>query len=138
MTQREEHTMHKEEFLRRANTGTLGPITEVAEYEAKALRFLNPRMAENLAEAGLMNAILGVCGEAGELADLLKKHLHQGHPLHIGELAEEAGDVLWYVALLCRVLGFSLGEVMAGNIRKLERRYGDRFSVEKSLHREGE
>lgn len=46
----------------------------------------------------LCNGILGLIGEVGEVADIIKKHLFQGAPLNKEHLAEELGDVLWYVA----------------------------------------
>lgn len=41
---------------------------------------------------------LGLISEPGEIADLVKKHLGQGHPLDRGKLIEEAGDCLFYLA----------------------------------------
>lgn len=42
---------------------------------------------------------LGLCGEAGEVADIVKKHLGHGHPLDRDKLIEELGDLLWYCAV---------------------------------------
>ena len=44
----------------------------------------------------LMNGILGTAGEAGELVDLLKKQIFQGHPFDREHLIKECGDVLYY------------------------------------------
>lgn len=79
---------------------------------------------------------LGVTGEAGEFADLIKKHLYHGHPLDREKIAQELGDVLWYVSVAARALGFNLSEIAEGNLSKLCRRYPDGFSAERSLHRE--
>lgn len=68
---------------------------------------------------------LGIAGEAGEVADLIKKHLGHGHDLDWDKLREELGDVLWYVACLADRLGFKLAEVAAANVEKLKRRYPD-------------
>lgn len=83
----------------------------------------------------LMNAILGLNGEAGECADLVKKTFFQGHPYNKGALMDEAGDVCWYLALLCSALGTTLEEVMKRNIEKLMRRYPDGFDPERSVNR---
>jgi NTP pyrophosphatase (non-canonical NTP hydrolase) len=83
----------------------------------------------------LLNAALGLCGEAGEFADGLKKWHFHGHPLDEAELRKELGDVLWYVALACDSLGLRMGDVMDENIAKLRRRYPDGFSHQQSLYR---
>ena len=84
----------------------------------------------------LLNAALGMCGEAGEFADLVKKRMFQGHKLDFDHLKKELGDVCWYIVLACTSLGFDLGDVMQTNIDKLKARYPEGFSVEKSEHRE--
>jgi NTP pyrophosphatase (non-canonical NTP hydrolase) len=70
---------------------------------------------------------LGVAGEAGEVADKIKKLYRDGHMDTISdvdkvELTKELGDVLWYVAAVARMLGVSLGQVADANIEKLEDR----------------
>lgn len=84
----------------------------------------------------LNNAALGLCGEAGEVADLVKKHQHHEHSLDTIKLAEELGDLLWYVAQACVALEMDMGAVMHANIEKLKRRYPDGFSSEASRNRE--
>ena len=85
----------------------------------------------------LKNAVLGMAGEAGECADLVKKHYYQDGR-HIREdLVLELGDVLWYVAEGAAAIGCSLSEIAAANVDKLRRRYPKGFESDKSLHREG-
>lgn len=84
----------------------------------------------------LLNGVMGLCGEAGEVIDLVKKHLHQGHELDHVKIVEELGDVLWYCALIAEAVGATLSEVMQNNIRKLEERYPDGFDKARSIHRE--
>lgn len=105
------------------------------EYQRLALRTEAPGRE---ARERLLNAALGLSGEAGEFGDTLKKHLFHGHPLDEAALRKELGDVLWYAALACDALGLQLGEVMGENIAKLRRRYPDGFSSERSLKREAE
>ena len=82
------------------------------------------------------NVGLGLAGESGEVADAIKKHLYQGHMLDLPHMKEELGDVLWYAALACKCGGFSMSDVMRGNIEKLKLRYPDGFSAERSRGRD--
>ena len=70
---------------------------------------------------------MGLAGEAGELVDLLKKDLFQGQPATFHEIESEAGDVLWYLANLCRVNGIDLQRVAENNLVKLQKRYPNGF-----------
>jgi NTP pyrophosphatase (non-canonical NTP hydrolase) len=80
-------------------------------------------------------ATLGLCGEAGEFADHVKKIVGHDHPLQEERMKSELGDVLWYVAEVCSSFGWSLGDVAYENLLKLKRRYPDGFDAEKSLNR---
>jgi len=62
---------------------------------------------------------LGLTGEAGEIANKIKKVMRDGAPLNQQDIEKELGDVLWYVAGLCTVLGISLDEVARINLEKL-------------------
>lgn len=101
------------------------------EYQALAQRTSSARTPSDKIE----NGVLGLNGEAGEVADLLKKHRFQGHELDRDKMIDEAGDVLWYVAELSGGLGVSLEEVAQRNIVKLRARYPDGFDSERSVHR---
>lgn len=94
------------------------------------------RTYDGTEEQKLCLGALGLAGETGEVADLLKKHLFQGHPLNRDTLLEELSDVLWYAVLICTALGCSLQDVMQRNVAKLRERYPDGFAVERSLARE--
>jgi NTP pyrophosphatase (non-canonical NTP hydrolase) len=101
------------------------------EYQALALR-----TAPNIAAIErLPTAALGLAGETGEFADAVKKAKYQGHDLDVADLANELGDIAWYVALACEALGLNLGDVLYENIEKLQRRYPDGFSAERSRNR---
>lgn len=78
---------------------------------------------------------LGIAGEAGEIADLVKKHFGQGHPLNEEKIGEEIGDCLWYLARMCHVLGYSFEWAAAANIVKLRKRYPDGFDPQRSINR---
>ena len=81
------------------------------------------------------NGCYGLNGEAGECIDLLKKHEFQGHPFDTAKMLDELGDVLWYVAEAASGLGVPLETVALYNIAKLQDRYPDGFSSEKSINR---
>lgn len=84
---------------------------------------------------GISHYALGLCGEAGEVADLIKKELYHGHPADVAKIKSELGDVLWYVAALCRCYGLTLTDVAEQNIAKLEARYPAGFSTAASIAR---
>ena len=85
--------------------------------------------------AQLQNGLMGLNGEAGECIDILKKVLFQGHELDRQHLAEELGDVLWYVAISADALGYPLESIMIMNRDKLRYRYPDGFEVSRSVNR---
>jgi len=99
------------------------------EYQKAALRTATSKFRD------LGNCGLGIAGEAGEVADIIKKHLYQGHPLDKRHIVEELGDVAWYVAVCAFTVDTSLEDVLKENVRKLKRRYPDGFSEERSIHR---
>lgn len=83
----------------------------------------------------LLEAALGCSGESGEISDEIKKIVYHEHPINKEKLLKEAGDVMWYIARLCTVLGVTLEEVATMNIDKLMKRYKDGFSQEASVAR---
>ena len=105
-----------------------------AEYQKLAMR-----TASDLDTCGLiLNGVMGLNGEAGECIDIVKKHLFQGHDLDKEKLIDELSDVLWYAAITSEGLGVTLDDVMRHNVEKLQKRYPDGFSAERSIHREDE
>ncbi len=104
------------------------------EYQTLALTTLNPKTREHT-DRMLVNGALGLAGEAGEVADLLKKAFYhdQGLTQAINnKLIIELGDVLWYVALLAQALGVTIDEIMQLNIAKLKARYPEGFDAVRS------
>lgn len=103
----------------------------LSEYQLAAARTLPRRDFDD----NLGMAAMGAAGEAGEVLELAKKYLYHAHDLDQDLLRKEIGDVLWYVAALCTVLGYDLAEVAQENLDKLSARYPDGFDPEKSRNR---
>lgn len=104
----------------------------VNEYQKLAMATLNPALSKRDV---LINGVMGLCGEAGEAIDLVKKHLAQGHPLNREALLKELGDVAWYLAETAYALDADLESVLAGNIEKLKNRYPEGFDSRRSQTR---
>ncbi|MFK7807514.1 MAG: nucleoside triphosphate pyrophosphohydrolase family protein [Saprospiraceae bacterium] len=80
---------------------------------------------------------LGLSGEAGEVADLIKKGIYHQQGIDELKLKKELGDVLWYIAALCTEMGFTMEEVMQQNVEKLKARFPDGYSPERTTFKEG-
>jgi NTP pyrophosphatase (non-canonical NTP hydrolase) len=106
------------------------------EYQRLAGRTLidGPDAEYTGAEIMLVWNALGIAGEAGEVADLIKKAVFHRHGLDQDALIKELGDVLWYAAALCSKIGVPMSEVMARNIEKLKVRYPEGYSSTASRH----
>ena len=82
---------------------------------------------------------VGINAEGGEFLEIIKKMVFQGKPWNEDNrehLIIELGDILWYVAQATMALGISFDEVIATNVKKLEKRYpGGEFDVFKSENR---
>lgn len=102
------------------------------EYQQLAARTIG---RDRTHQQQLANAALGLAGEAGEVADTMKKHLFHGFPLDREALVKELGDCMWYIAMFATELGIGLDEIGNTNIEKLRRRYPDGFSEERSQNR---
>lgn len=87
-------------------------------------------------DVAILHATMGISTEAGELLDVMKKYLAYGRIIDRVNLAEECGDVLWYVAIILRELGLSFEDVMDMNINKLEKRFPEKFTSEKAINRD--
>ncbi|MBP3038087.1 nucleoside triphosphate pyrophosphohydrolase family protein [Bacillaceae bacterium Marseille-Q3522] len=101
------------------------------KYQQLAGRTANGKPGDDL----LVNFALGITGEAGEVADIVKKYRFHGHPLNREDLIGELGDVLWYVSQIAQLAAIGLDEIAESNIAKLMKRYPNGFSEEDSLKR---
>lgn len=89
---------------------------EFFEYQHKAVSF-----AVYPATHKVLYPTLGLCGEAGEVAEKVKKQVRDG-VFNRHEVAKELGDVLWYLTNTCNDIGYNLEEIAAMNIKKLQSR----------------
>ena len=104
----------------------------VNEYQSLALTTLNPQLDK---KDMLINGVMGLCGESGEAIDVVKKHLHQGHPLDKEKLSKELGDIAWYLAETAWALDIPLETILRGNLEKLKSRYPEGFDTNRSVNR---
>ena len=102
------------------------------DYQTAASRTLN--VSRTFREQ-VANGALGLAGEAGEVADLIKKFLYHGHSLDPDKLRKELGDCLWYIAANASLHGLSLDDIAQQNIDKLQRRYPNGFTKADSVAR---
>lgn len=107
-------------------------VDDFDDYQRLAGITANPKLDPKMNLAVLS---LGIAGEAGEVADYVKKHLGHDHDLDREKLKKELGDVLWYISTLASANDLSLQDVAQTNINKLAARYPDGFNTEHSKNR---
>ena len=100
--------------------------TEFDRYQQKTEEFVLPDLKREMKAKYMEYLVLGLNGEAGEVAEKYKKILrdYQG-VITLSDkwaIVKELGDVLWYVAQIARTLGVDLSLVAKLNIEKLESR----------------
>ena len=87
----------------------------------------------------LLTASVGMCAEAGEFTEVVKKIVFQGKPVsdeNLYHLKRELGDIMWYVAQACMGLDTTIDEIIEMNVDKLKSRYpGGEFDVHYSENR---
>lgn len=101
------------------------------EYQKLAARTMNPDMSGS---DTMKHALFGMASEVGEVHGVFQK-VYQGHDPESKNIKLELGDLLWFIAEFCTVLGWELEEIMQMNVDKLLERYPEGFDEEKSLHR---
>jgi NTP pyrophosphatase (non-canonical NTP hydrolase) len=95
-------------------------IVDLDEYQKKAMQTAKP------ASASLVYGALGLSGEAGEVAEKIKKWIRDGNSdlanLDKEAMAKELGDVLWYIARISDLLELKMSGIAQMNIDKLSSR----------------
>lgn len=87
-------------------------------------------------EVGVIESVMGMCEEIGEVVGKINKAIFRGHDADVGELINELGDVLWYLSITAYNAGVPLESVAKLNLAKLKLRYPDGFDIERSKHEE--
>ena len=83
--------------------------------------------------------VIGLAGESGEFLELIKKSVFHKHEFELQRFKSELGDIFWYLAAIATGFGFSLEEIMQGNIDKLKARFPEgNFTVEGTHHNSNE
>ena len=90
-----------------------------AEYQEGMSRTYKPNR--------LLNHILGLLGESGEVAEIIKKSEYHGKPYTQDKMKDELGDVLWYLTALASDHGLTLEGIAEHNVAKLAARYPNGF-----------
>ena len=101
-------------------------------YRNEVMRTVN---LESFHDDAMLMGVLGLVGEAGEIADQLKKERFQGKPHDHDKLIKELGDVRWYMEILCAALNVTMLDVEQINVAKLRNRYPNGFTVDASNNR---
>ena len=104
----------------------------IMDYQLKAERTVDGTLS---AKENLCNLTLGLNGECGEVTELIKKHLFHDHKIEQKKLIEEIGDVMWYLTNIATFFKIPMTYILDENIKKLEERYPEGFSKEKSINR---
>ena len=119
-------------------------VQEVTSLESNSTMVLNNKLIDLEKETGvnialLLTASIGMASEGGEFSEIVKKCIFQGKPLDddtVFHAKRELGDIMWYWINACRALDLDPNEVVAENVRKLEKRYpGGSFDVYYSENR---
>lgn len=96
---------------------------KIKEYEDAAARTRGPSTQKDM----LINGGLGLCGETGEVVDLIKKYIYHGKELPREDLIAELGDVVWYIVEIAAAIDCSLEDILITNVEKLTKRYPNGF-----------
>lgn len=107
------------------------------EYQERSAQYDLAKKTSDLKDAGFIEKVLGLVGEAGETADKIKKLLRDKDGKYTEtdrqEVSKELGDTLWYIASIARYFDVALSEIASQNLAKLDNR-----RQHNKLHGEGD
>jgi len=126
------------DFLKYAKFVNAVTSVQSKEHEAFIYR-LQELEGEGFHSERLLTAAVGLCAEAGEFTEIIKKTIFQGKPVtedNLFHLKREMGDIMWYFMQACMALDVSPEEIIEMNVDKLKSRYpGGEFDVHYSENR---
>lgn len=106
-----------------------------SKYKSMVFRLKSRHFNIEPVNTDILHGAIGVCTEAGEILDSLKKTIFYNRPVDETNLKEEIGDCLFYLELMCQALGTTLVIELERNFSKLNVRYKDGFSTEAATNR---
>jgi NTP pyrophosphatase (non-canonical NTP hydrolase) len=104
-------------FVSVVNEGETSP--SLIRYDQFVRRLFKVESMKDMA----MHAALGICGEAGELGDAIKKSYVYGKPIDIDNVIEELGDLRFYIQAVMQLFNLTEQEILQYNVNKLAKRY---------------
>jgi len=126
------------DFLKYAKFVNAVTSVQSKEHEAFIYR-IQELEGEGFHSERLLTAAVGLCAEAGEFTEIIKKIVFQGKPVteeNLFHLKREMGDIMWYFMQACMALDVSPEEIIEMNVDKLKSRYpGGEFDVHYSENR---
>lgn len=102
----------------------------MADYQIGAYRAIRPHVDDR---EEILHWVIGLTEEAGEVASLIKHKYFHNEDIFDTKIAEELGDVLWYVSAMCTVLDISLADIARINLAKLRARFADGMYSDKMV-----
>jgi NTP pyrophosphatase (non-canonical NTP hydrolase) len=99
--------------------------------------FVNYLKNDNLdcSDVVLIHGVFGIAGEAGELIDIVKKHMVYHKPVDVAHVKEELGDLLHYITYLTNKYDWTFEELTEANFQKLKIRYPSGYSDKDAIKR---
>ncbi len=97
--------------------------------------FVLNKVSSKTLDEPIIASSLGLAGEVGEIADLVKKYTFHNHKLAVEEVMEELGDLFFYMTLMMNTLETTLDEIIEMNVQKLNERYPEGFESIRSMNR---
>jgi NTP pyrophosphatase (non-canonical NTP hydrolase) len=104
--------------------------------EADQVKILRRLQRMGPAAMRLLDGVVGLCNDAGEVCTQVKRHVEYGEPLDRLAVLEDCGDVLWRICQVLKGAGWTLEEAMEANLRKLRARYPDGFTDDRAANRD--
>lgn len=98
---------------------------DIEQYSKQALRTTESGLSPT---DQIINAVMGLSGESGEIIDYIKKALFHNKPCDPVVLVKELGDCLFYMNWLAWLYGIDWSEIMTTNLAKLQARYPNGFN----------